>query len=147
MDEKKYRVVNRDPKPGDLIRLLTDGGYPGATPSSVAHVVHVLPCGKGWVSVRATEVNPQLLTPPSTCWVFVLGKSCELVEEVKPPEYDPDDVKLTRPAEDDEDDEDGYPVTLKEVGDLSAFAFLHSVREYLQTVTFTADGDIVAEFK
>lgn len=208
MDEKKYRVLNRDPKPGDLIRLTARANYTFNQPGDILPVCSV----KGSTNsagVAARQHPRQTGTCAEYVW-FYSPEEYEVVEEILPggfkvgdrvrikparvstnaplfyggqtgtlecydgtdycpwrvqldkllnciwvptdepeplpePGYNPDDVKLTRPAESDEDDEDG--VTLEEIGNLPALEFLHSVRDCLQKVTFTADGDLIAEFK
>lgn len=150
--EKKYRVLDRAPMAGDLVRLKTNGGYFGVSAGEVYPVKRVSGekvyiSGKHLPKEFRDEVD----------YIFLHRRECEIVEdltawggnELEPlpePEYDPDDVRLTHPAEPDEDDESGCtPEDVETIPD--AIGFLYSVRDSLQEVTFTAAGDIIAKFK
>lgn len=205
-DEKKYRVLNRAPKPGDLIRLTDEAAYSFNRPGDILPV-HAVTVNHG-VAVCGRH-HPRHTGDSNACWAYT-HHEFEVVEEIPPggfkvgdrvrikhtpvgtfapllfggqtgtlecydgtdrcpwrveldkrhnciwvatdeleplpqPEHDPDDVKLTSPAEPDEDDESGC--TPEEVCSLPAVEILYMLRDSLQEVTFTAYGDIIAKFK
>lgn len=212
MQEKKYRVLDRVPMAGDLVRLKTNGLYSGVMVGEVYPVRRVKTYNNGGKGVFIAGEHLLESFNNEYDYVFYYPEECETVEEILPgdfkvgdrvrinhtpagttfatvlyggqtgeleyydgttrcpwrvkldklhnciwvgtdeleplpePEYDPDDVRLTHPAELDEDDESGC--TLEDVETIpDAIGFLYSVRDSLQEVTFTAAGDIIAKFK
>lgn len=147
MQEKKYRVLNRMPEPGDLVRLKTDGFYMNVKAGEVYPVSRVKTYDNGNTGVFIAGESLPAGFNDNYEYIFHYPDECETVVKlpVNPPGYDPDDVKLTHPAEPDEDDESGC--TPEEVCSLPVVEILYMLRDSLQEVTFTADGDIIAKFK
>lgn len=86
MDDKKYKVINREPKPGDLIRLKNNGLYSGIQPGEVYPVSRVRTNAAGSVSVFISGKSLPANFNDLYEYVFIYGDECEVVEEVETPQ-------------------------------------------------------------
>lgn len=86
MSDKKYRVVNREPKSGDLIRLKNNGFYSGVQPGEVYPVSRVRTNADGSVSVYISGKSLPADFNDRYEYVFICGDECEVVEEVETPQ-------------------------------------------------------------